>query len=758
MLLGRFFKLPVLVAILAFPLPASAGWFSSLFRPVGRGLAAGAVEQVEPALARTLADADARMTKHENQIEEKVSSLIGQTSKEAGDLLDQTSGILEKRILQVQLGADEILDRGLNGIDKIAKKRISQIDQGIAARIDQIDSKVKARLEDVDKMLVERIANVDQVVSNAIGQADVAIAARIVQLDEVAGRRLGNVDVIATKQRLGLETTITRAAWLLALIVFVVFLLRGLWTEYVKADLEAAKAEAGARRARVYARILGLSLMRHAAVGTAVAVLLATIPSSLPSAASKQLESVTAHHATAMQTALTELDWTRVRFHAAQLEMLQPTGSVDYRAMAAKADLLQDLLGRATALESGADAASVLARVQAFERIPTGRCDPDVQTVRAMLIWREHDSKRKAHVAASLAARALWGNARGFVLAPMAQLIVQAYLDAPEPQGWEEGQEREQRDKLAPDNQERLCSPPVDPREMEPSQSLMAALKMAITPRAGSPFEGAFLLFQEMRKLQKQSNEGFVTMIKAQSEVSRSKGEAQQQAMKTRTQAAEGIVQAWQAFDNALLARPSLSNDPLVLSVFRLNDVQLTHALWFTSKPDRTDWPRKLATMSTPADLAMRPVLAAARPTWARRYAGLMTGPARTLVEMQEARRFVKLEEATLDVERAFATPGCASATIKNGCSASNVAELQVQLQGASAAAALDLYQGEQDNRQPVAQQITGGLASLRQRSAELAAEAQRAASKALRKGKEDIKTALDQKISQLRQQLLGRG
>lgn len=312
--------------------------------------------------------------------------------------------------------------------------------------------------------------------------------------------------------------------------------------------------------------------------------------------------------------------------------------------------------------------------------------------------------------------------------------------------------------KLARDTQESLCAAPVDPRELEPSKSLMAALNMATPPRPGSPFEGAYVLFQRMRDLQKQSNDGFVAMTKAQSLVSRHRGGVQAQAMKDRTQAAETIVKAWQDFDNALRATPSLSNDPLVLSVFRLNDVQLTHALWFTSKPDRTDWPRKLATMSTPEDRAMKPVLAAARPTWARRYAGLMTGPARTLVEMQEARRFVKLEEATLDVEHAFATPGCASAGIKNGCSASDVVELQVQLQGASAAAALGLYQGEPDHRQSVALQITGGLDSLKQRSAELAEKAKSAASKALRKGKQDIEDALAEKIRQLRQQLLGRG
>ena len=239
----------------------------SVGHDLGSGAAAGAVEKLEPALARTIADVDNRLTAQETHVGTVVGGLIGQTSTELGARLGQVDGILEKRILQVQLGVDQVLDHGLDKIDGVARQRIAQIDSSLAARIKQVDGVAAKTLAEADNVLKTRIADLGQVVNAAVDRADQALGARIEQLDEVAGRRLGNVDVIATKQRLGLERTITRLAWLIALIVFVVVLLRALWNEYLKWESTIAGAAPGTARAWRYVTVLGKPLLRHALRG-----------------------------------------------------------------------------------------------------------------------------------------------------------------------------------------------------------------------------------------------------------------------------------------------------------------------------------------------------------------------------------------------------------------------------------------------------------------------------------------------------------
>jgi hypothetical protein len=89
-----------------------------------------------------------------------------------------------------------------------------------------LDGRAKQRLEQADTILEARIGQVNEAVQQSIVRADGAVEARIAQLDELTGRRLGNVDVIATKQSLNIEGSLLKVAALVALSVFLVFVLR----------------------------------------------------------------------------------------------------------------------------------------------------------------------------------------------------------------------------------------------------------------------------------------------------------------------------------------------------------------------------------------------------------------------------------------------------------------------------------------------------------------------------------------------------
>jgi hypothetical protein len=739
---------------------AFAGILSKVSHELASGATAGAVEKLEPALARTIADADSRLTNQETHIGNIMGGLISQTSDAAGARLNQVDGILEKRILQVQLGVDQVLDNGLDKIDGVARLRIVQIGDVLGKRIKQVDSDLASRLNQADNILKSRIADLGQAANSAVDRADQALDARIRQLDEVAGRRLGNVDVIASKQRLGLESTITRLAWLIALIVFVVVLIRALWLEYLKRESTIAGAAPGTARAWRYLTVLGKPLLRHALVGGAVAVVLAVVPARLPMAATRDQQALTQQHYADLQRAVEHLDWTRARFHASQLEFLEPDNANHYQALAAKADLLRDVLSRPTAIATPAGVKTILDEVRALERLQGGRPDPDAQTVRAMIEWQQGGTRAQEHQAATLAARALWATPRGFTLAPMARLLVQAYRHAP------------------------VAAPDDDPR-LDSLGGFDAALKVPVALPDGSPFEGATALFELMQRLDDDSSAAYLAMIQAQVIVHQPSADAvtRSRARENRAKAAGAVVKAWEDFDKALAASPLLANNPLVLSVFRLNDVMLTHALWFTTDPNNDAWPKRLSALTGEQSKAKKLALAPARAVWARRYAALLQGPARELIELQEADRFQSMETNTLAFEEAMAALGGDAAPDQDGPEtkhdrsrkkAKALAQAQEREEGsesldarklaaANAAAALGLYQQAPGSaaRTPVAVALLGDLVVLEKKLNDAGSQTKAAVGKAGAGGKAKVDTAgddLQEGLRALRVRLLARG
>ncbi|HXU04602.1 MAG TPA: hypothetical protein VN903_26755 [Polyangia bacterium] len=716
------YRTVLVAALVCVGAPARADVFG-IGRGIGEGIGSAAVKEIDPVLSKALDKTDTILTKHEDRVGNLIGGTIDQVSTETKQRLDQVDGILEKRITQVQLGVDQVLDHGLDKIDGVARNNIARIDVTLAKRIAQVDGTVEKALNRVDGILDKQIASVGRTVTGAIDQTNVVLTARLEQADEIAGRRLANVDVVATKQRLGLERTITRAAWLIGLIVFVVVVLRALWVEYLRREDEIPKDATKAERTRRTLAILVKPLLRHAAVGAIAAALLAIVPESLPMAAAKEQQALADKHATELERSLVALDWTRVRFHASQLEFLDTKDAARYQAMAAKADLLRDVLENPTAFASPAGRGATLSKIDALDRLQGGRRDPDALTVRAMILWAHGTTKADELQAATLSARALWSSPRGFTLAPMARLMIEAYLHAPM--------------AFAPAS----ADPKAEAEVPESVEGLRAALEMEIPLRPGSPFEGLVTLFHLMRDLDETSSAAYLEMVTAQVDVSRhakTKDDADLAvAAKKRNDAADRVVKAWEKFDAALLSSAAIVASPSVLGIFRLDDALLTHALWFTTQPTTVDWPIPLASLNKDKaeDKRLLLALAPARAVWARRYIGLLQGPARELVELQEARRFEDLEQQALLFEQTYgATMPAPDAKGTNG------ERIATQLEAVSAAAALGLHEGTGTERKSLAAKLTEKLEGVKANVALV-----------LDRKKTDIDDALAKKDAQLR-------
>ena len=121
----------------------------------------------------------------------------------------------------------------------------------------------------------------------------------------------------------------------------------------------------------------------------------------------------------------------------------------------------------------------------------------------------------------------------------------------------------------------------------------------------------------------------------------RHKDPGEQKARERRTQAAHDVIAAWKAFDAEVQAVPGLAGSPEVLALFRLNDATWTRAVWFADDPSANELSKTLSELAKDdKKVGLRIKLAPPRVAWARRYAALLDGPARSLIELQEATRF----------------------------------------------------------------------------------------------------------------------
>ncbi|HSR99931.1 MAG TPA: hypothetical protein VLM79_22910 [Kofleriaceae bacterium] len=719
--------------------PARAG----VFKNIGRDVGAGAVEKIQPVLTATLAQAEASATRLEDHVGVVAGALLEQVNEKGKERLDQVDHILEARLLQAQVEVKDITDHALSGVKDLVNDELTTAKEAATetakAVIKDLQAAAKDTLQKASDVIKDRVADVGREVNNAIEKADHTLAERIAQVDEVVGRRLGNVDVIASKQRVAIEETALRLAVLIGLVVFTVFVLRNLYARYSKLIAEATGGETGGgrRHARdrigtagsaderaapwgprggartlMFVRGLGVPLIGNLVVAALGAAVLLVLYDRLPLGARSEAIALVNVHRNGFTDSLKRFDFARARFHASQLEYLAPDDPTAHGALIAKAELLRDVIGRPTLFGTDAGIASLWKRLDESRRLMMPQVDPDLLVVEAMLLWETGESRRDELRAASLCARALRirASGSGFALASLARAYIETFLDAP----FTDDKVGLGRDSYALDD-------------------LRAVLEYAPAADSDHPLATRIRVVRLMRTLDGASSTAYADMVQAHARmvaaVRRGATAQATAARKQRLEAAEAVLNAWQAFDAKLAEQPALARDPSVLLVFRLNDAQFARAKWFRDHKDTNELaPLLVATpeqldnnppgkpaakpaerpaakqdktaisprVATPKDrLAMAPP----RLVWARRYQVLIDGPARTLFELQEANRFAALEAAAFGFERAMIEACVAPAA--NATAGTCQGDPDAVARAAQAAAALGLYVSDPKAQSP---------------------------------------------------------
>jgi hypothetical protein len=404
-------------------------------------------------------------------------------------------------------------------------------------------------------------------------------------------------------------------------------------------------------------------LVRLGAAGLAVLVLWA-LADRLPVGAARRLAALRAEHEAALATSLDELDFTRVRYHASQLEILAPEAGRRHRALVAKAELMRDLLMRPTWLASPEGLGQATRRVLTIEGLLGPAPDPDVLVLKAFVLWRVAEHRDGEREAADLCAQALRIAPGGFALGPLARHYVRAYLHQPHPHD---------RDPAREEGALRYLRGLVPGEDADP---------------AFPPFQHVIAFDRLVRRLDRASTAAYLALLDAQADYQRARarlgaarepaladarsatlGEAQREvlaAKERRLARAQDVEAAWAAFDEALERDPLVAGSPSVLAVFTLNDAVLVRARWFVAQPDApgpapalvADAPAaapRAAPGRTAADpAAARLARAPLRIAWAHRYATLLGPHTRRVLELQEARRYQEDEADVLAFERAY--------------------------------------------------------------------------------------------------------
>ena len=430
----------------------------------------------------------------------------------------------------------------------------------------------------------------------------------------------------------------------------------------------------------MFLRGLGVPLVGNLFVAALGAGVLLLLYDRLPLGARAEGAELVRVHRTGFADSLERFDFARARFHASQLEYLEPDDPVAHGALIATAELVRDVFERPTLLGTEAGIASLWKRLDETGRMLGPQPDPDLLVIKAMLLWQTGESRRDELRAASLCARALRvrPTAGGFTLAPLARAYIKTFVDAP----YTDADVGLGRDSYAFDD-------------------LKAVLDYAPALDPAHPLAARIQILRLMRTVDAQSSTAYAETIEAHVDLLAAirrhapPGELAD-ARNKRTKAATRVLDAWKTFDDAIAAARDLSRDPSVLLVFRLNDAQYARAKWFVDDP-QTDAvaPFLLAAATPPAKLPRaantteRLQLAPPRIVWARRYQLLIEGPARQMFELQESNRFATLESAAYAFEQARIELG---PTTDGMCIAGSDKVIAACSKTAQAAAALGLY------------------------------------------------------------------
>ncbi len=686
------------------------------------------IRSIEGSGRRLLYDFEGVAARRMDQAGDLVGKVVDKTFDGSGKLVDKVDASLEARILQVTTGANATVDNAgqearatIGAADRMIAANIARARKATLQILDRVDRVAADRLAQIDEIIRLRLGDVGLIVQTTLAQADEIARQRIDQLDEVAGRRIGNLDVIATKQGLGLEAMLLRLATLLGAFAFFAFLMWSAWNNFVNNSntIDQIRDHGTTRdERRTIKRKLGLWGLQTA---FAVACLAAVVGVAylVPKDAQRRSTGQIADHASALVNAMRAYDFTAVRYHHSQLEILRP-GGASLRAVALKAGLLRDLFGRPARLHTADGLREIETELEAASSVDPG--DPDLLVLEAYVIWQVGSTRGDELDAADLCARALAMRPTTvvarflpstFMLKPLAENYIRQFRHdpyVPDP---------DQRDALARVTAAKI---PDQPSRMAQLQQvldynhLVARLDLAVGP-AYLEMLGAHATYDRLATARP------------------SDPVAVQRALDARTTAAATIVGAWSDFDHQLATSPSLAGDPTALNAFTLDDAVLSQALYFwdEANPGPTAAPAAVASRprvpTLPAlffdggvatKLAATPGVAARktedprvrrraaaapmRIRWAHRWASLLGKHSQDVLAKEEAERFRGLERRALT----FATE---YVELRKAAAATVVDKAQIATRAAaaaSAAAAMGLWTSDGGGaaRQPAAAKI----------------------------------------------------
>ena len=543
--------------------------------------------------------------------DQRLGARLGQVDTTIGKTVQNVDVLLEHRIGQV----DGIAATRLKEIDTIADKQIKHIDNTIAASITRIDNVLQARTVDVDTLLRTNVADVDE-----------RLGARLQQVDELTERRLGNVDTLAAKSTAALGSAVLR---LIAAACLLIFAAAALWRIYVESTgAWPADGSLFSRIAAWWRKVHGRLGWQLGGAAACIVVLFLVFMQFIPSGSSEQLEQT---HLRELQRSLAALDLTEAKYHASQLRILDPVNPA-YRAYALKIDLVRDVLSRPALYQTTGGIRQTIARIDQAERQFDPHHDRDIDTVKALILFRTNPSRQNEHNAAMLSAAALerGDDDGGFALRPLALNFVQNYLSHPLPSAETESD---------------------GPKEY-PTADLTALVSKS--PKAGAltPLSPVLAYDGYVRELMNASLPAYRTMLEAQAEVAAAPPARRAESIAKRKAAARAVIKAWEDFDDALASHHSLDDTSAAYAVFTLNDALVSRARAYAAST-KPDVPPLLTETNYP-DAAARARMLPPRVMWAKRYLGNAGPSVQSVVVTQEADRFRRYESAAYEFEKAY--------------------------------------------------------------------------------------------------------
>jgi hypothetical protein len=606
-----FWRASSAVAVLSlFVSAAQANFFSDrvaanfdLKKEVGTGISAIAQPTIDSAqtAAQTVLD----------NADQRLGARLGQVDTTIGKTVQNVDVLLEHRIGQV----DGIAATRLKEIDSIADKQIKRIDNTIAASITRIDNVLQARTIDIDDLLRANIADVDE-----------RLGARLQQVDELTERRLGNVETLAAKSTAAIGSAVLR---LIAFACLLVFAAAAVWRIYVESTgAWPADGSLFSRIAAWWRKVHGRLGWQLGGAAACIVVLFLVFMQFIPSGSSEQLEKT---HLRELQRAIASLDLTEAKYHVSQLKILDPNNPA-YRAYALKIDLVRDVLSRPALYQTAGGIRQTLSRIDQAERVFDPHHDRDIDTVKALILFRTNPSRQNEHDATMFCAAALHrgDDDAGFALRPLALNFVQNYLSHPLPDP----------------------EPETDGPKEYASADLTALVSKSVKANALTPLSPVLTYDGYVRELMHASLPAYRQMLEAEAEVAAAPPARRAELIEKRRTAARAVIKAWEDFDDALASHHTLDDTSAAYAVFTLNDALVSRARAYAAST-KPDIPPLLNETNYP-DAASRARMLPPRVMWAKRYLGNAGPSVRSVVVTQETDRFHRYESALHEFEKTY--------------------------------------------------------------------------------------------------------